>query len=305
AVITHAHSDHARAGHRAVLATPETLALMRARMDAALDASTLEPLPYGEPCVIGGITLRLVPAGHVLGSAQVVLEGQGRRVVASGDYKRQPDPTCAPFRPVPCDLFVSEATFGLPVFHHPDPASEIARLLESLALFPRRPHLVGCYSLGKCQRLIAMLRAAGWDRPIYLHGAHASLCRAYEALGVALGDLRPLATKKEALSGAIVLAPPAAAGTPWARRLGDPVICLASGWMRVRQRAKARGVELPLVISDHADWDALLATCSASGAGEVWVTHGREEALIHALAKAGIHGRALSLVGYDEAGSGE
>jgi len=231
----------------------------------------------------------------------VAMEYRGLRAVVSGDYKRTPDPTCAGFEPVPCDVFVTEATFALPVFHHPPPQHEIARLLASVALFPERTHVVGCYALGKCQRLIALLRQAGWDRPIWLHGALIALCQVYQARGVALGDLRPAtAAAKGELVGAIVLAPPGAVADRWARRLADPVVAVASGWMRVRQRAKSRGVELPLVISDHADWDELNATLDEVGAPEVWVTHGREEALIHAAGLRGIKGRALRLVGYGE-----
>ncbi|HSU04510.1 MAG TPA: DNA ligase-associated DEXH box helicase, partial [Acetobacteraceae bacterium] len=202
--------------------------------------------------------------------------------------------------------FITEATFGLPVFRHPPAEQEIARLLSSVSLFPDRTHLVGCYALGKCQRLIALLRAAGWDKPIWMHGALAPLCQVYENQGVALGELR-LATgaAKADLAGAIVLAPPGAIADRWARRLADPVVAVASGWMRVRQRAKSQGVELPLVISDHADWDELNATVDEVGAPEVWVTHGREEALIHAMTARGIAGRALRLLGYDEEMEGE
>jgi putative mRNA 3-end processing factor len=229
------------------------------------------------------------------------MEYRGARAVVSGDYKRTADPTCAGFVPVPCDVFVTEATFALPVFRHPPPDHEIARLLESVALFPERTHVVGCYALGKCQRLIALLRQAGWERPIWLHGALAPLCAVYEARGVALGDLRQATSAaKSELVGAIVLAPPGAVADRWARRLADPVVAVASGWMRVRQRAKSRGVELPLVMSDHADWDELNATLDEVGAPEVWVTHGREEALIHAAGLRGIKGRALRLVGYGE-----
>ncbi len=300
AVVTHAHSDHARPGHAAVLASADTLALMAARLGEGAGRST-QALGWGEAIDVGGVRLRLEPAGHVLGSAQVVMEHAGCRVVVSGDYKRRPDPTCAGFVPVRCDVFVTEATFGLPVFRHPPPQDEIGRLLASLALFPERTHVVGCYALGKCQRVIALLRAAGWDRPIWLHGALLPLCALYEARGVRLGELRPAtAAAKAALAGAIVLAPPGAIADRWARRLADPVVALASGWMRVRQRARARGVELPLVISDHADWDELNATIDETGAPEVWVTHGREEALIHAMGARGIQGRALRLLGYDE-----
>jgi putative mRNA 3-end processing factor len=301
AVITHAHSDHARPGHTAVLATPETLAVMRARMGEDRAGETQQALAWGETITVNDVRLWLQPAGHVLGSAQVAMAYQGSRAVVSGDYKRVADPTCAPFEPIACDVFVTEATFALPVFVHPPPDHEIRKLLDSVALFPDRTHVVGCYALGKCQRVIALLRQAGWDGPIWLHGALVSMCDVYAACGVALGDLRPAtAAAKGSLAGAIVLAPPGAIADRWARRLEDPVVALASGWMRVRQRAKSRGVELPLVISDHADWNELNATLDEVGAPEVWVTHGREEALIHAAAQRGIRGRALRLVGYDE-----
>ena len=298
AVITHAHSDHARPGHRAVLATRETLALMTRRLGEGRAGESQQALGYGETLSVNGVSVTLRPAGHVLGAAQVVLEWQGARVVISGDYKTQADPTCAPFEPVPCDVFVTEATFGLPVFRHPPAEAEIARLLASLRLFPERTHVVGAYALGKTQRLIALLRAAGHDAPIYVHGALAPMNEVYARFGVALGELRPATVADRAsLRGAIVLAPPGAIQDRWARRLSDPVVCLASGWMRVRQRAKSRGVELPLVISDHADWDELNATLDAVAAPEVWVTHGAEEALIHAAGLRGMRGRALSLIG--------
>jgi len=301
AIISHGHSDHARPGHGTVLATPETLAIMRLRMGETRAGAVQQPLAYGEPLTQGGVTITLVPAGHVLGSAQIVLDWQGSRAVISGDYKRQLDPTCAGFEPVACDVFVTEATFGFPVFRHPAPAHEIAKLLNSRALFPERTHIVGAYSLGKAQRVIALLRQAGFDEPIYIHGALTSLCALYEAHGIPLGPLRPATTAtKDALRGALVIAPPAAAADRWSRRMSDPVIARASGWMRIRQRAKMAGIELPLILSDHADWDDLLATIAETGAPEVWVTHGSEEALIHALALRQIRGRALRLIGYED-----
>ncbi|WP_207536958.1 ligase-associated DNA damage response exonuclease [Sabulicella rubraurantiaca] len=312
AVITHGHSDHARPDHGAVLATHETLVIMRARMGKDRAGRVQQEIPYGEVLEINGVRVTLRPAGHVLGSAQVVMEWKGSRAVVSGDYKRRSDPTCAPFEPVPCDVFVTEATFALPVFRHPDPAEEIGKLLHSVALFPERTHVIGCYALGKAQRLIALLREAGWDRPVPLHGALMKLCRLYEELGVPLGPLEPATVANKALFvGNIVLAPPSAIQDRWARRLAEPVPCLASGWMRVRQRARQGGVELPLVISDHADWDELLDTCAEVQAPEIWITHGRDEALIHALAQRGQRGRALHLVGLgddeieDEPGGGE
>ena len=300
AVITHGHSDHSRPGHQAALAHADTLAVMRARLGAGAPVSQ-QALAWGEPITIGEVRVWLQPAGHVLGSAQVAMEYRGSRAVVSGDYKRAADPTCDPFVPVPCDVFVTEATFALPVFHHPSAAAEIGKLLASRELFPDRTHVVGCYALGKCQRVIALLRQAGWDAPIYLHGALIRMCEVYEQQGVRLGPLLAATqAAKNELRGALVLAPPGAIADRWARRLTDPVVAMASGWMAVRQRAKARGVELPLVISDHADWDALIATIDEVAAPEIWVTHGREDALIHAAGLRGVRGRALRLLGYGE-----
>ena len=299
AVVTHGHSDHARAGHGRVLATAATCAIMQHRYG---DGGTAwQAVGYGETVRVGDVTVRLAPAGHVLGSAQVVLEHRGERVVISGDYKRRPDPTCTGFEPVPCDVFITEATFGLPVFRHPPDTEEIAKLLRSVALFPERCHLVGVYSLGKAQRVIALLRQAGYDAPLYIHGALAALCDLYEGFGVALGPLLPATgPDKETLKGQLVLAPPGARSEPWSRRLPDPLAATASGWMRVRARARQQNTELPLIISDHADWDELTATIADVDAGEVWVTHGREDALVHHATLAGRTARALRLVGREE-----
>jgi len=300
AVITHGHSDHARPGHRRVLATPETIAIMRQRYGEGAGGS-LQVAGYGGTVSIGDVSVSLVPAGHILGSAQAVIDYRGSRVVVSGDYKRRPDPTCVGFEPQRCDLFITEATFGLPVFRHPPDSHEIEKLLHSVRLYPERCHLVGVYALGKCQRLIALLRAAGYDEPIYLHGALIGLTELYDSFGIALGPLLPCAgLTQDAFKGRIVLAPPAALADRWTRRLPDPVAALASGWMRVKQRAKARGVELPLVISDHADWDELTQTLDDVGAEEIWVTHGREEALVHHATMRGLRARALALTGFGE-----
>jgi len=298
--VTHGHSDHARPDNHHVLATAETIAIMQARYGEAAGGS-LQALRYGETVTINTVSVTLAPAGHVLGSAQAIIEYRGSRVVVSGDYKRRRDPTCAPFEPMPCDVFITEATFGLPVFRHPPDRHEIDRLLHSLRLFPERCQLVGVYALGKCQRVIGLLREAGYDSPIYLHGALIALCGLYERLGVALGPLLPVAgVAKEELAGKIVLAPPGATADRWSRRLPDPVSAMASGWMRVKQRAKASGVELPLVISDHSDWDELTRTLADVGAPEIWVTHGREEALVHYASGQGFRARALALVGYED-----
>ena len=310
AVITHGHSDHARRGHGAVLATPETLDLMRLRYGEDF-AGTAQAVRYGETVHIDGAAVTLHPAGHVLGSAQVAVAANGLTIVASGDYKDVADPTCVPFELVRCDVFITEATFGLPVFRHGDPRTEIDKLMRSVALFPERAHLVGAYSLGKAQRLIALIRAAGHDKPIYLHGALDTITR-YYASTIDLGDLRNVrGTPKTELAGAIALCPPSALKDVWTRRFPDPLTSFASGWMRVRARARQHGVELPLVISDHADWDGLTATIAATGAAQIWVTHGAEEALVHWCGTQGMAARPLHIVGYgdedetDEANAGE
>jgi putative mRNA 3-end processing factor len=299
ALITHAHSDHARAGHRAVLATQETLDLMRLRYGENFAGST-QAIRYGESVTLDGVTATFHPAGHVLGSAQIAVEADGVRIVASGDYKNVTDPTCIPFELVRCDVFITEATFALPVFRHGDPGAEIAKLLHSVSVFPDRAHLVGAYSLGKAQRVVALLRQAGYDSPIYLHGAMEKITRYYESRGVALGELRlARGATKPTLAGTITICPPSALNDLWTRRFPDPLNAFASGWMRVRARARQQGVALPLVISDHADWEGLTATIAATGAGEIWVTHGQEDALVHWCGTRGLKARPLD-IGYGE-----
>ncbi|MCC7268579.1 MAG: DNA ligase-associated DEXH box helicase, partial [Caulobacteraceae bacterium] len=211
------------------------------------------------------------------------------------------------FEPVPCDVFISEATFGLPVFRHPDDAGEIAKVLRSIAQFPERTHMIGAYALGKAQRIIRLLREAGWEKTISVHGALERLNRLYEAYGVDLGPLAPAtsAQSKADFAGEIVVAPPSALADRWSRRFADPVGAFASGWMRVRARARQRGVELPLIISDHADWDELTATVEEIRPGELWITHGREEALVRWAELNGIPARALALVGYEDEEEGD
>jgi putative mRNA 3-end processing factor len=309
AVITHGHSDHARPGHGAVVATPETLDIMAARYGEGY-AGAVQPLPYGEVATREGVEVSFAPAGHILGSAQAVVRWKGMTIVVSGDYKRTPDPTCAPFEPVPCDVFVTEATFGLPVFRFPPPEDTARSLLHSLSQFPERAHMVGVYALGKAQRLTVLLRQAGWDQPIYVHGALERLNALYERWGVKLGPLAP-ATVSDALKprsgsagkafgGQIVLCPPAAVEDRWSRRFPDPLNAFASGWMRVRARARQRHIELPLILSDHADWDELTATIAELRPQELWITHGREESLARWAELNGIAARPLDIVGYED-----
>jgi putative mRNA 3-end processing factor len=305
ALITHGHSDHARAGHGAVLATADTLAIMGIRYGEGFAGST-QVAELGEPIAIGPVSVTFHPAGHVLGSAQISVQQQGLRIVASGDYKRARDPTCLPFEPIPCDVFITEATFGLPVFRHPDTRAEVDKLLASVRLFPERAHIVGAYALGKAQRLMALIREAGEERPIHIHGALEKLTAYYTSRGIALGEVQKvLPAKRSDLAGAIVICPPGQIQDLWSRRFPDPVTAFASGWMRVRARARQRGVELPLVVSDHSDWDDLCRTILETGAAEVWVTHGQEDALVHWCVTQGIRARPLHLVGYGDEGEAE
>jgi putative mRNA 3-end processing factor len=304
ALVTHGHSDHARAGHGHVLATRQTLDIMALRYGVDF-AGAEQAAEFGEAVTVNGVTVTFHPAGHVLGSAQIAIEKDGLRIVVSGDYKRGIDPTCAPFAPVACDVFITEATFGLPVFHHPDPKAETKKLLASLLQFPERTHLVGAYALGKAQRVIRLIRDCGYDQPIYIHGALQKLCDYYAGQGIELGELRPATLEKSnpaAFHGAIVVGPPSAFQDRWARRFNEPLISFASGWMMVRQRAKQGGVELPLVISDHCDWPELLDTITEIAPSEVWVTHGREEALVRWCEMQGIPAKPLHLVGYEDEG---
>ncbi len=297
ALVTHGHADHARGGHGAVWATPETLAIM----DARYGEQPGHPVAYGETIRLGKVDIGYVPAGHVLGSAQIVLDYRGERIVVSGDYKRRPDPTCAPFEPVKCDVFVTEATFALPVFRHPETGDEIDKLIAALHANPERCVLVGAYALGKAQRVIAELRERGHEAPIYIHGALQRLCNLYVDHGVRLGDLLPATgASKAEMAGHIVLCPPSALNDRWSRRLPDPITAMASGWMRVRGRARQKLVELPLILSDHADWDELTDTLIEIAPKEVWVTHGREEALIHWCMTRQIKARALALLGFED-----
>ena len=271
-------------------------------------AQNAQEIDYGEEIKINDVHVSFHPAGHVLGSAQIKLSYKGSSIVLSGDYKRRKDRTCLPFEPVPCDVFVTEATFGLPVFRHPDTASEIQKLLRSMQAFPERPHLIGCYPLGKTQRVLSEIRAAGYDGVIYHHGALQSMTEYYQSQGVDLGRLEKVdASNRKSFDrskydGRIVLCPPSALTEKWARRFNDPLTCMASGWMRIRQRVKQRGVELPLILSDHADWDELQQTIREVNPEEIWVTHGREDALVHWARDNGYISQALSLLGYEDEG---
>jgi putative mRNA 3-end processing factor len=298
ALITHAHSDHARAGHGTVIATSETVELMAARLGDGF-AMTVKAITLRQTYDIGEARVTFYPAGHIWGSAQIAVEVSATRFVASGDYKRTHDPTCIPFEPIICDVFITEASFALPVFRHPNPRTQIDKLLLSRATFPERPHLVGVYALGKAQRVAALLRQAGYERPIYLHGAVVRMMQLYQRHGMDFGDLRRVEPSVN-FAGEIILCPPAALHDLWARRFVDPVRALASGWMRIRARARQAAIELPLVISDHADWDELCATVHDTACSQLWVTHGQEDALVHWAKGRGLRAYPLRMLGYGE-----
>ncbi|WP_026294700.1 ligase-associated DNA damage response exonuclease [Salinimonas chungwhensis] len=305
AIVTHGHADHARSGHNTVYATPQTLAIMTTRYGEEMAITTHE-LAYRQSVQLGSaddpVIMTLYPAGHIMGSSQVLFEYRGSRLVVSGDYKRRPDPTCPPFEVVPCDVFITEATFGLPVFTHPPIAAEIDKLITSLKVFPHRCHLVGAYALGKCQRVILALRQAGYTKPVYLHGALIRLCNLYQEHGVDLGELIAVndVEDRSSLAGEVVIAPPSALVDRWSRAFPDVRTVMASGWMQIRARARQKQVELPLIISDHCDWPELIQTISEVQPNEVWVTHGREDALVHQATKMGFKAKALSLLGYED-----
>ncbi len=302
ALITHGHSDHARKGNENVYATKATLDIMGVRYGENF-CKKAYAVKYSEELNFNGVTVSFHPAGHILGSAQIKVHFQGIKIVASGDYKRAYDPTCTPFEVVPCDVFITEATFGLPPFCHPPVAGEIEKLLNSLKHFPDRAHCVGVYALGKAQRLICLLREADYEEPIYVHESLVKLNALYEAHGIRLGRLLPITQEKandHNYAGKIVLAPPSTFQDKWVERLQNPLMIFASGWMQIRHRAKHRNVELPLILSDHADWPALQHTILEINPKEVWVTHGAEEALVYWSMLNKIKARPLKMVGYND-----
>ncbi|MDN3919170.1 ligase-associated DNA damage response exonuclease [Roseateles violae] len=309
ALITHAHGDHCRPGHGAYLAQRDALGLMRARLG---DEALLEGIAYGESRRIGEVTVSLHPAGHVLGSAQIRIEQRGEVWVVAGDYfvsgAGDSNPTCAPFEPVRCEVFISESTFGLPIYRWA-PQAEVLEEMRAwwagCAAEGRHALLMG-YSLGKAQRLLAGLATPDAPGPVLVHPAVARLNAAYREAGVALPAAETVTpeTKFKALRGALVIAPPAVQDSRWARALGPHSDAFASGWMRLRGARRRRSVDRGFVFSDHADWPGLLAAIAASGARRVIVTHGDEDALVRYLGERGLAAEALATEFGDEAQQG-
>lgn len=293
AVITHAHGDHARSGSGHYRAASVGLDILAERIGVG---APMTPLQYGERTRIGDAVVSLHPAGHILGSSQVRIEVGGRVCVVSGDYKRAADPTCLPFEVVPCDVFVTEATFGLPVYRWPPMTEVIEQMLAWWDDCRERaiPAVLCCYALGKAQRIMAEL-ATRTDRPIHLHGAMLRLTERYREAGIRMLPGTPVGESPRGrdFAGELVIAPPSAAGSPWMRRFGNASIGFASGWMQVRGNRRRRGWDRGFVVSDHADWPALIDTIKATGARRVLPTHGNTDALVAYLCELGLDAEAL------------
>lgn len=288
ALITHAHGDHARPGSAAYLCAEPCGPLLRRRFGEEVPVETL---PYGERTRIGDVTVSFHPAGHVLGSAQIRIEGRDGVWVVSGDYKRAADPTCAPFEPLACDTFITESTFGLPIYRWDPVAAVIDDIMGWWARNDAegRTSILFCYTLGKAQRLLAEL-ARVTDRTVLVHGMMMGMIDAYRDAGVPMLPVRVLTERPRGTSfaGELVLAPLSARGTPWMRRLGDLSDGFASGLMRVRGVRRQRAFDRGFVLSDHADWPALLDTIRETGASRVLATHGHAEPLARHLRESGL-----------------
>ena len=278
ALLTHAHADHARSGCGRYWAIACSEGILRRRLGAAI---ALEPVAYGQELRLGGARVSFHAAGHVLGSAQIRLEAGGESWLVSGDYKREADPSCQPFEPVRADGLITEATFALPIYRWPSPRTVVAEMVAWWRQAPERPSVLFCYALGKAQRILAELAALGVEEEVLLHGAVEALMEPYRAAGVTMVPTRPLSQlgKGESLAGRLVLAPPAAGGSSWMRRLRGAQSGFASGWMAVRGARRRRGHGRGFVLSDHADWEGVLRTVRESGARQVLVTHGHNEVL--------------------------
>ena len=300
AIITHGHADHARAGHQNVLATQNTIDIMKIRYGHRC-ANSFQSLEYHKPLKINDLTITFYPAGHILGSAQILIEDTHNRLLITGDYKTSSDSSCQSFELVECDQLITEATFGLPVFQHPKPENEIKKIINAFERSEKKTYIIGAYALGKSQRVIKLLRDIGYNDTIFLHGSQVKICDYYASQGIDLGKLEPVSHKKNKdFEGKIVIAPPSALKDKWSRRFSEPVICYASGWMSIKQRAKQSLVEIPLIISDHCDWNELTATIKKCKTKTVWVTHGREDALVYWCRKQDINAKPLYMQGREE-----
>lgn len=300
ALITHGHADHACRGCGAYLAATPGVSILGRRLGPG---AAIQGIAYGDRLRLGEVTVSFHPSGHILGGAQILLECEGERWIAAGDYKREVDPTCEEFEPVACDTFITEATFGLPIFRWGNTATEVQELFawweDNRAA--GRASVLFCYALGKAQRVLAEL-AIYTDHPIYVHGAVEPLAECYRQEGVRLLPTRRVADtlRGHSFAGELVLAPTSAAASTWMRRFGEAATAFASGWMRVRGTRRRRGYDRGFVISDHADWPGLLGTIRESGAHRVLTTHGFTEVLAQYLREQGIKSQVLSTPYGDE-----
>jgi putative mRNA 3-end processing factor len=292
AVITHGHSDHLRSGSASYYVAEQGAAIARHRLPSG---TVLHTVPYGQAFSLGAARVSLHPAGHILGAAQVRIEHDDVWVV-SGDYKREADPTCEPFEVVPCDVFISEATFALPAYRWSAPQTVAREILDWWHGNRERgvASVLFAYALGKAQRILAEL-ALLTDESVFVHGSIASLVDVYRELGVAMLPALPVVDSKPAsYREALILAPPSAAGSPWMRRFGEHRTGFCSGWMRVRGDRRRRGYDRGFVLSDHADWPSLLRTCRDTGARRILLTHGYTDALCRYLQELGLDASALA-----------
>lgn len=285
AVITHAHSDHARVGSQIYYANEKCVPLLNLRLGEGLN---IQSKKYGEKFKIKDVTLSFHPAGHVLGSSQVRLEYQGQVWVASGDYKRTPDPSCDAFEVIPCDVFVSEATFALPIYQWDTGETTGEKIFEWWQSEPGRPSLIFCYALGKAQRILAELQRLT-DKKIFLHGSMIHLTDIYRQQGIKMLPTAPVIDqpKEYTFNGDLILAPPSAHRSAWMKRFKDPQTAFASGWMQIRGARRRRGYEKGFVLSDHADWNELNQTITETQAQTVFLTHGRTDVLKRFLEEKG------------------
>ena len=298
AVITHAHSDHSRSGSQHYYASEKSVELIRHRLGRDIQITGIK---YGETFKLGNAVLSFHPAGHILGSAQVRIEAEGQVWVASGDYKRTYDPSCDSFEVVPCDVFISEATFALPIYHWESGKRTAEHIFNWWQSDLTRPSLVFCYALGKAQRILAEMMNFT-DRKIYLHGSMENLTQIYRNQNVKMlpTQLVTEVPKEHSFNGDLILAPPSAHRSPWMKRFGEPQTAFASGWMQVRGARRRRGYEKGFVLSDHADWNELNLTIKDTKAKTVFLTHGKTEALDRFLSEQGLHVRTFQTQ-YDDA----
>ena len=298
ALITHAHADHARPNNTNILASKETIDVMKLRYGERY-CKTFQIAELNKLININGLRVKFVPSGHILGSCQILVEYKGYKVLISGDYKRTLDKTCKTYQVEKCHAFITEATFGLPIFRHPDSKIEINKLISSIEKNSNSIHLIGVYALGKCQRIISLLRQNGYDKRIYLHGALVRLCEYYKNQGINLGSLENISNYRD-ISNGIVLCPPSALNDRWSQKFKNPIKGYVSGWMNVRQRIKQKNIQLPIIISDHCDWYEIINTVNDINPEEILVTHGREEALVYYFKEKNYKCSALNLLGYED-----